>query len=200
MAGGHVVADLHQRGAVHHGIGRETGDAKVMLDGLGLVAGVPAEMPGAVQQRPGGVGRRTAFTGQPAVGPARVTFAAAGQESHGDPFPLGEIGDLGAGLDDQSGRLVTEQHGHGPGPVAVDHGQVGVAQARGLDPDEHLGGAGGGEVELADGDGGGPGVRPGASDLLEDCSGDLHGVAFLTPTDMFVRNTRGGPHPAVVAT
>ena len=72
-----------------------------------------------------------------------------------------EVGDPVTDALDDSGRLVPEQHRRGPHPVAVDHRQVGMTHARGLDA--HLQFLGTGRVQLNLGDGDGPGlrVRPG---------------------------------------
>ena len=83
-----------------------------------------------------------------------------------------------ADLLDDPGRLVPEQHRHGPHPVAVHHRQIGMAHACGLDADQQLVGAGWRQLEVGDRDGPGFGVRPGRSDLLQHGAPDFHMVEY----------------------
>ena len=105
-------------------------------------------------------------------------------------WPTARSVDTGADLADAPGRLVTEQHRHGAGPVAVDDGQVGVADPGGLDPHQHLTRAGAGQLELADGEGSGLRLGPGPADLLEHRPGDPHARA-RTASSSRSRTTAG---------
>ena len=58
-----------------------------------------------------------------------------------------KVGDALAERLDDSGGFVAERHRQGAGSVAVDDGEVGMAQARGGDPDEDFTAAGRREVE-----------------------------------------------------
>jgi hypothetical protein len=51
---------------------------------------------------------------------------------------------------DHAGGFVAQHHRQRPWPVAVDHRQVRVAQAGGLDPHQHFAGAGGVELDRLD--------------------------------------------------
>ena len=64
------------------------------------------------------------------------------QERHHHLLADGQVGHVAPERDDAPARLVAEQHGHGAGPVAVDDGQVGVADTRRGDLDQHLTGPG----------------------------------------------------------
>ena len=54
------------------------------------------------------------------------------------PLADGQVADARADPLDDPGGLVAEQHRHRPHPVAVDHRQVGVADARRLDADQNF--------------------------------------------------------------
>jgi hypothetical protein len=71
-------------------------------------------------------------------------------------------------------RLVTEQHGHRTHAIAVDDREIRVAQPGRLDAHEDLTRPRRVEVELPHRDGSRCGIWPLATDLLEDCAGDLH--------------------------
>ena len=60
----------------------------------------------------------------------------------------GEIGHTLAERRDHARRLVSKRHRHGARPRAVDHRQVGMAQARGRDLHQNLPAAGGRELQL----------------------------------------------------
>ena len=68
-----------------------------------------------------------------------------------------------------------KQHRHRAHPAAVDHRQIGMAEAGGLDADQEFGVAGRREFELADGEGPRFGVGPGPTDLFEHGAADPHG-------------------------
>ena len=102
-------------------------------------------------------------------------MAASGQKRHDYALPDRHVRHGGPGLLDDARRLVAEQHRHRAHPIAVDHRQVGMAQAGGLDADQKFGVTGRCEFELADGDaavirrsGRGP------SDLFEHGATDPH--------------------------
>ena len=70
-----------------------------------------------------------------------------------------QVRDAAAGFLDDAGHLVAEHHRQRTRPVAVDHREVGVAQARGADAHQHLPGPGRGQFELFDREGARSGVR-----------------------------------------
>ncbi|SKH27814.1 Uncharacterised protein [Mycobacteroides abscessus subsp. bolletii] len=72
----------------------------------------------------------------------------------------GDVAHAGAHRGDDTGRLVSECHGHRTYPVPVDHRQIRVAQARGLDAYQHLAGARRVEFQLNDFQRVGVAVRP----------------------------------------
>ena len=111
-----------------------------------------------------------------AVGWAFAALAAARQERHDDALANRDSRRGRRASSIRAGRLVAQQHRDRPRPVAVDDRQVGMADARRLDPDQEL--AGSRRVELSS-----PMVigrdraqRRGSSQLLQDCSGDPHQV------------------------
>ena len=61
-----------------------------------------------------------------------------------------QIGDAGAHFHHLAGGFVAQRHGQRPGPVAVDHRQVGVAQAGGAHPHQNLAVARGVQFHLFD--------------------------------------------------
>jgi hypothetical protein len=98
------------------------------------------------KQRPGPVhgGARLA-QGRPAFGTG--TAMATGGDEHADHVIVPrEVMDSRSDLLDDAGGFVPERHWQGTRPVTVDHREVGMAQARGLDPNQHL--ARSGEVKF----------------------------------------------------
>lgn len=71
----------------------------------------------------------------------------------------------------------TDRHRHRAGPVAVDDGKVGVAEAGGLDPDQQLVAAGGRQFDFLDMQGLAVGVGAGKPDFVQDGGSGLHGSA-----------------------
>ena len=139
--------DLDQRIARDRGVLGEAGDAQMMLDRRAVGTVQPAR---ARQQRACPVDRRTRLAqGWTALGAGAAM--ATGRDEHADHvIAAGEIGDARPDLLDDAGRLVAERHRQRARPVAVDHRQVGMAQARGLDPHQHLAGTRQIELELLD--------------------------------------------------
>src|SRR3954451_18573567 len=156
-------------------MGGESGDAQVMVDGLVATA----QMPGAVQQGSVIVALGAGGAGQPAVLSAVRTVLAARQKRHDHALSGQQIVGLGPDLDDTTGRLVAEQHGHRPDPVAVDNAQVRVADPGGFQTDQDLSGPGCSQVEFGDADGLGLSEGAGSADFLKYCTGDLHRSSFL---------------------
>ena len=78
---------------------------------------------------------------------------ATRDENHDDVVAALEIVNAGADLLDHPGRLMAERHRHGARPIAFDNGQVGVAQARGTNPDQRLAGAGRIQLNFLNGEG-----------------------------------------------
>ena len=107
--------------------------------------------PGPGQQGAGGVAGRARFAQRgPALG-ARFAVPAGGHEDEHDVVTDGEVvAGVRADLLHDAGGLVAQRHRQRPGPVAVDHREVRVAQAGGLDPDQDLPGPGRIELELFD--------------------------------------------------
>src|SRR6476620_2417524 len=56
----------------------------------------------------------------------------------------------GPDLFDDAGRLMAQRHGHRSRPVTVDDRQIGVAQARRLDPYQHRAGTGSIQLQSLD--------------------------------------------------
>ena len=89
----------------------------------------------------------------------------------------GEAADALAGLEHFAGGLVPEHHRHHPRARAVDHREVGVAEAGGAYLDQELAGAGRIELELGDLERPRLGVRGRQPHLGEDGAADLHADA-----------------------
>ncbi len=51
-----------------------------------------------------------------------------------------EIVNERSAFEDFAGSFVTERHGYGPGTISIDHGKVGMAEARRPYPNEHFAG------------------------------------------------------------
>ena len=177
----HVPVDRHDRPAVDDGVGGERRDAEVMQDRGAVVAGQARP---AGQQRARAVGGTARDTRCETVGGACAAVAAARQERHDDALPDGHVGNRIPDPLDDPGRLVAEQHRHRPDPVAVDHGQIGVAEPRGLDADEQLGVTRRREVEVGDGDRSRLGVVARCADPVEDGSADVHALQTAVPDKM----------------
>ena len=150
----HVGAHGDDRAPVEHRMRCEGRDAEVVVH----LAVCLVRPPAAAQQRAGRVRRGAAIAWQPAVGRARRAPAAARQERRHDAVAHRAVGHALPDRLDDAGRLVLEQHGHGPRPPAVDDREIAVAQAGGLDADEQLTGVRRIELELDELDRPGPGV------------------------------------------
>ena len=86
-------------------------------------------------------------------------MAATGHEHQRHGVAALQVGDAGADFLDDAGGLVAQRHGHRPRPVAIDDGQVGMAQAGRGNPDQHFVRAGAGEIDGLDGDRAGLRIR-----------------------------------------
>ena len=95
---------------------------------LGAVGGV--QPPLASEEGAGDVGRRTRLAERGAAGAAVRAAPARRDEGEDDMVARGEPADALAGLEHLAGGLVTEHHRHHPRARAVDHREVGVAEAR----------------------------------------------------------------------
>jgi hypothetical protein len=144
--GRHVSGHRHHGAPVDDGVGGETGDPEMMVDGFAAAR----QPPFAIHQRARAVGGTTGFARRQPVGGARRTLAAPGQKGHDDALADGHVRDGGPGLLDDSRRLVPKQHRHRANAAAVDHRQIGMAEACRFDADQQFGVAGRREFELAD--------------------------------------------------
>ena len=167
----HVIAHRHDRAAMQHRMRREPGDAHVVVDiRVSLV-----ESHVVAHQRARVVDRSARDARQLSVRPAVVALAAARQEDCADLLAHRQVRDVVPHLLHHARGLVAQEHRHGSRPVAVDDGQVGVAQARGADPDEDLVRPGLVQLEVDDAQWLAVRVRPlRRAHGIEDCSGDLH--------------------------
>ena len=77
-------------------------------------------------------------------------MAAARHESGDHMVTDEEIGDTGSECFDPTGTFVAEHHGQRSRSVAVDHREIGVAEPRRTDAQQHLPGARRREFELHD--------------------------------------------------
>ena len=145
----HVGGHGYHRATVDDRVCGEAGDPEVVVDGLA----VARQPPFAGHQRARAVGGAAGFAGGQPVRGARRAVATSGQKRHDDALPDRHVRHGGPGLLDDARCLVAEQHRHRAHPVAVDHRQIGMAEAGGLDADQKLGVAGRCKFELADGDG-----------------------------------------------
>ena len=101
---------------------------------------------GAVQAACARQQRARTVRGRARLAQGRAAFGtraamAAGRDEHAarhDRRGLRSVRHPRADLFDDAGRFMAQRHRHRPRPVAVDHRQVGVAQARGFDPHQHL--------------------------------------------------------------
>ena len=141
-----VGRDLHQRAPRHHRVIGECRAAEMVVHHR-PVAMQPARArqqgARAVRRRPRLAQRRTPFR-------AGHAMAAARHEDHHHMIARGEVGHVLAQFLDDAGRLVPERHRHRPRPVAVDDGEVGVAQSGRHDPHQHLAPAGRIELDFLD--------------------------------------------------
>lgn len=131
----------------------------------GVVVGGETTTP--AEQFGGGVAHRAGTARHsPARGEAGA-LSAAGQEGRDHALAHKEVCRASPERGDASARLVAERHGDGAGSVAVDDGQVEVADPGGFHLDEHLTRAWSFELQLSHGQR--PGLRPGRgpADLLQ---------------------------------
>lgn len=75
--------------------------------------------------------------GRAAFGAGRA-MPTGRHEHHDHPVTGFQVVDAGPGFDDLSCRLVPQHHRYRSRTVAVDDGEVGMAEARRPDPDQHL--------------------------------------------------------------
>src|SRR6185437_6971916 len=95
-------------------------------------------------------------------------------EGEDDVVALAHVEHARADLLDDAGRLVTERHRDRARARAVDHRQVGVADARRHDPHEQLARAGRFQLELLDAQRHRLDVRRGCAERAEDSCLDPH--------------------------
>ena len=130
--------DLHRRPRRHHRMVGEPGHPEMVMHP------VSSRSPSAGSPSPRAVcrpcWRRPRLTQRGPALRARTALAAGRDEGEHDRVTGREPGS--AGLDHLACRLVAEQHRHHARPRAVDHRQVGVAQAGRADPDQQLAGPG----------------------------------------------------------
>ncbi len=77
-------------------------------------------------------------------------MAATGHEDEHHVIAHGKAVDAFADLFDDAGGFMPEHHRHRTGTGAVDDGEVGVAEARGLDLDQDFARAGARQIDLDD--------------------------------------------------
>jgi hypothetical protein len=99
---------------------------------------IAAEAPSAGKECAGAVGRGTGFAQCWTSFRAWTAVSTAGHEYQHHMVSALQIRDAFADLFDHTGCFMAERHRHRPWPVAVDHGQIGVTQARGADFDQYF--------------------------------------------------------------
>jgi hypothetical protein len=150
---------------------RERRAAEMMVDRLPVALQALA----AREQPAGAIRRRAGFAqGRPALR-ARRAVAAARHEHQHDVIADREIGHPVAELLHHAGRLVPERHRQRARPVAVDHREIGVAQARDLDAHEDLARPGRVEIEFLDPERARLRIRERRAHRIQHCGLDLHG-------------------------
>ena len=128
-----VWVDLHAGFARHHRVGCKRRDAQQMVDRLGAERKPPL----AGKQRSRGVRPRPRLAKRRAPGDAWAATAAARHEDEHDVISGLQVGHPFAQSLDNPRRFVAERHWRRARPRTVDHRQIGMAEARRLDP--HLG-------------------------------------------------------------
>ncbi len=113
-------------------------------------------------------------------------MATARRENEDDGVADRDVGDAGADLCDDARALMADDHRQRPRPHALDRREIGMAQPRRLDLDQHLAGARPFEVECLD-----PqrlALRVGARQalLIKDGASHFHGFLLL-PTSLRAR-------------
>ena len=170
----HVIVDLHGRAFIDDGVGGESRQAHMVVNGL-VAFGQPAASTQKLALAIGGgaVGAEPAL---PAL--ARHAGPAGGQEGEDDAVAGGKAGNIGAGGDDGGTGFVAQRHRRGARAVTVHDRKVGVAEAGSLDADEEFVGFGRRELELGEAQGLGVRVRAGRATGIEYGSCRLHGVGI----------------------
>ncbi|GBD28866.1 hypothetical protein HRbin31_00888 [bacterium HR31] len=132
----HVRFDPHEALLCGHRVPREGGHPQVVVQGLLT----PVEVARPVQQTALHVGRVPPLAQGGTPYRAEPAPPAGGHEAEHHPVAFPDFGHPRAHGPHHARGLVAQDHGHDPGPGPVDHGQVGVAQPRGLDLHQDLAG------------------------------------------------------------
>lgn len=171
---GKFGVDLDHGMPRNHGVIGETGDAEMMIDRHT----VAMQAAFAGEQRAGAVGGSTWFAEGGAALGAGHAVAAARHEHHHHVVARLEVGHIGADFLHNARGFMAERHRHRARAVAVDDGEIGVAQASGGDADQHFGASRRIEIERLDRQR--PGFRVGrfGAHLVEDGGADFH---FCSP-------------------
>ena len=163
-------ADLRERDLGHHGVLGERRGAHEVPQRLAVAReprGAVGEVAEAllVADRDAAVGAvAEAVDALPALGGEERDHVVAGRDER----------DAVTDALDDAGTLVAEHAGRVAGRVGAGGGvEVGVADAAGGEPDEHLARLRLGEIDLLDDER--------AAELLEDCGADLHGASTKRP-------------------
>jgi hypothetical protein len=123
-----VGSDLDDAGLIDHGMGREGGDANVVVD-VAVVRIVDPDLGPASGKETGVVGLETAAARKFAVGPTVLALAAPGQEDGDHSVTRLEARNPLTDLLDDAGPLVPQEHRHRTGSVAVHNGEVRMAHS-----------------------------------------------------------------------
>jgi hypothetical protein len=171
-----VGRHLDQRTAIAHGKFGETRHADLVVQRRAVGA---RQMTMAADHGAGGVGDGARFAQRRAAFQAGQAVAATGHEDQGHGIAALEVGDARSGFLDHAGGLVAQGHGHRPRAVAIDDGEVRMAQPGGGDFYQHLVGAGAGKAHGLDGDRAGLRVGARLFHLAQHGGADLHEVFCL---------------------
>ena len=133
-----IIANFDNGTARDHRIFGKGADAAMMVHNP-IITGDPA---GTRQQPSLPIGKIARFTQGGTPVNAHGAMAASGHKGHHHMITAFQIGDMGSAFfDNRRGFMAQSQRG-GARPVTIDHRQIGMAQTRRRNPDQHFIGPG----------------------------------------------------------
>lgn len=168
------------RTVIHHGKLAECRDPEVVVDWF---AGY-RQSPTTAEEFPRAIAGGPRLAERWLIVPTGWAVAAGRNKGQHDVIPAPDAFDLGANLKDLAGRLMAEHHGGRTWTNPLDHREIRMAEASGLNFDEDFAGARRCEVKVND-------VERSAR-LPQHCSPSLHAGSISSPS------TPRGPRPPLL--
>ena len=165
-----IIANFDNGTARDHRIFGKGADAAMMVHNP-IITGDPA---GTRQQPSLPIGKIARFTQGGTPVNAHGAMAASGHKGHHHMITAFQIGDMGSAFfDNRRGFMAQSQRG-GARPVTIDHRQIGMAQTRRRNPDQHFIGPGRCQSNGFNMERLGLRVRIGQTRLFQNCCPNTH--------------------------